>query len=203
MIDRLAVASGRDVSRETFGKLEHFVGELLAENQRQNLISSATVDQVWERHILDGAQLLRFSGISQAWCDIGSGPGLPGLVLGIFGQPIHLIEPRKLRVDFLSRVIDELALDHVSVFQGKAERCVGQFDIVTARAVSALPSLFRLASHLTHSGTKWVLPKGQRAKSELDEAKRSWQGSFELVPSVTSPDASIVIAEGVRPRGKR
>jgi len=100
-------------------------------------------------------------------------------------------------------VATELALDNVEIFLGKAERTKGKFDVVTARAVASLPSLFKLASHLTHSGTKWVLPKGQKAQSELDEARRTWQGRFELVRSLTNPDASIVIAEGVQPRGKR
>lgn len=203
MIERLADVAGRDVSRETLDKLERFVALLIEENGRQNLISAATIDQIWERHIFDGAQLVRFADSGRRWCDIGSGPGLPGLVIAILGDPIELVEPRKLRVDFLSRVISELGLRHATVFHGKAERCAGKFDIVTARAVASLPSLFALASHLTHSGTKWVLPKGQKAKSELDEAKRTWQGRFELVPSMTSPNASIVIAEGVQPRGKR
>lgn len=203
MIERLVEVSGRNVSRETFGRMERYVALLLEENGRQNLIAASSVDSIWERHILDGAQLVRFSHPDARWCDIGSGPGLPGLVIGILGNPIELIEPRTLRVEFLQRVVRELHLDHVGVIHGKAERSVGAFDIVTARAVASLPSLFRLAAHLTHRGTKWVLPKGQKAKSELDEAKRTWQGRFELVPSMTSPDASIVICEGVQPRGKR
>lgn len=203
MIERLEVLSGRTVSRETFEKIELFVAMLLDENSKQNLISSATVDQVWERHIFDAAQLVRHSTPSGHWCDIGSGPGLPGVVIAILGNPINLIEPRRLRVEFLSRVVEALDLQSVSIFHGKAERCEGAFDVITARAVAALPKLFGLASHLAHNGTKWVLPKGQNAISELDDARRTWQGVFELVPSMTSPDASIVIAQGVKPRGKR
>jgi 16S rRNA (guanine527-N7)-methyltransferase len=125
------------------------------------------------------------------------------MVVATFGEPITLVEPRRLRVEFLERVKTELSLDNVRIVFGKAEQLAGTFDIITARAVAALPSLLAMTTHLAHYGTKWVLPKGQKAKSELDEARRSWQGRFELMPSLTSPDASIVIAEGVQPRGKR
>lgn len=204
MIDRIAEAVGREVSRETFGRLEQFVDLIRAENEAQNLIARSTLDDLWERHIVDGAQLLRFGRPGQNWCDIGSGPGLPGLVIAILtGDPITLVEPRRRRVEFLELVVRKLELVNCAVVLGKAEQLGGKFDIITARAVASLAQLFGLASHLAHSGTKWVLPKGQKAKSELDEAKRSWQGRFELVTSLTSPDASIVIAEGVQPRGKR
>ncbi|WP_051503947.1 16S rRNA (guanine(527)-N(7))-methyltransferase RsmG [Sphingomonas jaspsi] len=203
MIDRLDALSGRTVPRETLEKIQLFVAMLLEENAKQNLISSKTVEQVWERHIYDAAQLVTHSTPSERWCDIGSGPGLPGVIIAILGSPIMLIEPRRLRVEFLSRVVEALDLQSAAIFHGKAERCAETFDVITARAVAALPKLFGLASHLAHSGTKWVLPKGQSAKSELDDARRTWQGVFELVPSMTSPDASIVIAQGVKPRGER
>lgn len=203
MKDRIAECASRDVSRETMAKLERFVALLLEENKRQNLISFATVEHVWNRHVVDGAQLLRFAAPASNWCDIGSGPGLPGLVVAILGDPITLIEPRALRVDFLNRVVDELGLIGATVQHGRAERVAGKFDIITARAVASLPNLFHMASHLAHSGTKWVLPKGQKAKSELDDARRTWQGEFELVPSMTSPEASIVVAKGIQSRGKR
>jgi 16S rRNA (guanine527-N7)-methyltransferase len=78
MIERLEQAAGRPVSRETFGKLEAFAALLREESVRQNLISAATLDGLWERHILDSAQLVRFepqAGVS--WVDLGSGAGLP------------------------------------------------------------------------------------------------------------------------------
>lgn len=203
MQDRIAAFAGRDVSRETMAKLERFVALLLEENGRQNLISANTVEDIWARHILDGAQLMRFAAQGSSWCDIGSGPGLPGLVIAILGDPITLVEPRALRVGFLERVVDELDLAGARARHGKVERVAGKFDIITARAVASLPNLFTMASHLAHSGTKWVLPKGQKAKSELDDARRTWQGDFELVPSMTNPDASIVVAKGVQSRGKR
>ena len=203
MIERLEAVANRDVSRETFARLEQFAELIIEENGRQNLLGSTTVPDLWNRHILDGAQLLGVAGGEGAWCDIGSGPGLPGLVIAIIGgTPMTLIEPRRLRAEFLHQVIEKLGIQHVTVEQRKAQRVNGCFDFITARAVARLNRLFGLAAHLTHDGTRWVLPKGESVKSELDEARATWQGSFRLVPSQTHERAAIVIAEHVRRRGK-
>jgi len=193
-----------DVSRETLIKLDRFAELLLDENQRQNLIAPKSVSELWSRHILDGAQLLGLAEREGAWLDIGTGPGLPGLVIAILGgRSMTLNEPRKLRADFLRRVVGDLGLADVQVAECKVERLTGKFDIITARAVAPLGRLFGMACHLAHSETKWVLPKGERAQSELDEAREAWQGVFRLVPSQTHPASAIVIAEGVERRGKR
>ncbi|MGI8931732.1 MAG: 16S rRNA (guanine(527)-N(7))-methyltransferase RsmG, partial [Sphingomicrobium sp.] len=199
MKNRLAAVSGIDVSRETYATLEHFVDLLLQENQSHNLISADSVDNVWERHIVDGAQLVSLGHGSGRWCDIGSGAGLPGMVIAILSnQPMTLVEPRRLRCQFLLRSAEILGLEQVTIVAAKAERVAGKYDFITARAVAGLDSLLAMTLHLAHAGTRFILPKGQTAKSELDEARRNWQGSFRLVPSQTHPDAAIVVAEGVR-----
>lgn len=203
MIESLSAAAGRDVSRETFDRLGAFAKLLLEENRRQNLIAPNSEAELWNRHILDGAQLLRLGGGDGSWCDIGSGAGLPGLVIAILGgRPMTLIEPRRLRADFLRRAVLELGLAEVTVAECKVERVEGKFDFITARAVARLGKLFGMAWHLAHSETKWVLPKGESAKSELDEARATWQGRFSLVPSQTHSQAAIVVAEHVQRRGK-
>lgn len=204
MIDQVAAAAGRDVSRGTFERLTRFADLLVKENQSQNLIAPNSVPELWQRHILDGAQLLSHGTPGGSWLDVGSGPGLPGMVVAILGGlPITLNEPRKLRAEFLRRVIAELGLTGVLVAECKVERLTGKFDNITARAVAHLDKLFGMTWHLAHSETKWVLPKGERAQSELDEAKKAWQGGFRLEPSRTHPASAIVIAQHVERRGKR
>ena len=204
MIKTLSAASARDVSRETYRQLEQFAGLLLDANERQNLIAPNSVPELWNRHILDGAQLLGLARGEGTWCDIGSGAGLPGLVIAILsGLPMTLIEPRRLRAEFLRQAIVKLGLKQVVVAEAKVERVHGKFDFITARAVARLDRLFGLAWHVAHSETKWVLPKGESVKSELDEARVTWQGSFRLVPSRTHPTAAIVVAEHVERRGKQ
>ena len=204
MIEQIAAITGRDVSRETYECLERFVALLLEENQHQNLIAPNSVPDMWSRHILDGAQLLGLAERAGRWLDIGSGPGLPGLVIAILGgRPMTLNEPRKLRADFLRRTVDQLGLPEVTIAECRVERLRGEFDFITARAVARLDRLFGMACHLAHSETKWILPKGESAQSELDEAREAWQGGFRLAPSRTHPASAIVVAEQVQRRGKR
>ena len=203
MIERLSQVSGADVSRETYARLERFAALLIEESGRQNLVSAASLPDLWERHLVDGAQLLTLAGKPGSWCDIGSGAGLPGMVIAILsGQPMTLIEPRRLRCEFLQTCVDELALTDVNVVTSKAANVTGRFDYITARAVARLDALLAMTAHLAHNRTRFILPKGKGVKSELDEARRNWQGEFRLVPSQTHPDAAIVVADGVRP-GKK
>lgn len=205
MKDLVEAAAGGSVSRETFSLVERYLALLLEENERQNLIGRSTVEEVWSRHIADSAQLVRFAPRpDSSWLDIGSGAGLPGLVIAILTEgPVTLVEPRKLRANFLQRAADTLGLNRrVTVHAAKAERITGAFDVVTARAVAPLGDLLRISRHLSTDKTLMLFPKGKSAQLELDEARRSWQGDFRLEPSVTSGDAAILVASGVRRKGR-
>ena len=191
-----------DVSRETHDKLAHFKALVLDENKRQNLVSPASIADFDTRHLDDAVQLATL-GKPGNWCDVGSGAGLPGLVIAIVTDaPMTLIEPRRLRADFLRRAVTELGLD-ARVSELKAERVPDHFDNITARAVAELSKLFAITEHLARRGTRWVLPKGRSAQKELEAAQLSWQGAFTLVPSRTSNAAMIIVAEGLRRRAKR
>lgn len=206
MIDRLAEVTGRPVSRETYAQLERFVRMLTAASERQNLISASTFDDLWERHIADSAQLVRFERKPGAsWIDIGSGAGLPGLVIALLTHgPMTLVEPRRLRADFLEHAVEQLGLGaRVSIVHGKADKAGGKYDVITARAVASTDRLLAMTLHLSHRGTVWLLPKGKSGKSDLADAERTWQGAFRSEVSLTDPQAVIVIASGVHAKGRR
>ena len=195
-----------DVPRETLERLEAFERLLRTENERQNLVSRGSLDHFWSRHVVDSAQLLRFAPDDAAeWLDLGTGAGFPGLILAaVHPGRFTLVEGRKLRVDFLFRAAETLALgDRVEIVGSKAEALpVRTFGVVTARAFAPLPRLLELAERFSTAKTRWILPKGRNARSELDEALRSWQGDFRLEPSLTDPEARIVVAEGVKRKRK-
>ncbi len=201
MIGRLEEVSGRPVSRETLEKIERYEALLREEARHQNLVSASTLECLWDRHILDSAQLVRFAPPGRAsWADIGSGAGLPGIVLAcLVDGPVTLIEPRRLRADFLHRAIESLSLN-AQVIGSKVERVEGSFDVITARAVARLRKLFEISAHLSTTNTIWALPKGRGAAEELSEAQRAWQGVFHVEQSVTDPESQIVVATGVRSR---
>ena len=198
MIDNLEQAVGRPVPRETFERLRCYAAMLEAENERQNLVSRGTVETLWNRHILDSAQLAQFAPHGASWVDIGAGAGLPGIVLACLVEgPITLVEPRRLRAEFLQRAVSELGLS-ATVLQAKAERITGSFGVITCRAVASLSDFLSMCDHLSTKKTVWVLPKGRSAQSELAEARRTWQGVFRVEPSVTDEDSRIIVATKVR-----
>jgi 16S rRNA (guanine527-N7)-methyltransferase len=205
VLDCLPDSLRASVPRETRALLDKYVALLLEENERQNLIAKSTVDEIWERHIADSAQLVRFAPRpDSSWLDIGSGAGLPGVVIAILTDgPVTLVEPRRLRADFLQRAAQSLGLgERVTVHAAKAERITGKFDVITARAVASLDALLRISQHLSTDKTLWLFPKGKSARNELDEARRAWQGSFRLEPSVTSQEAAVLVASDVRRKGR-
>jgi 16S rRNA (guanine527-N7)-methyltransferase len=206
MIDSLAEAAGRYVPRETLDRLQQFAALLKAESARQNLVSASTLDSLWDRHIIDSAQLVRFEpNPGAAWVDIGSGAGLPGIVVAVLVDgPVLLVEPRRLRAEFLKRVVGEIGLgERVSVASSKAESAAGRFDVITARAVAAVDKLLRISTHLSTRNSVWVLPKGRSGQSELAEARRHWHCDAETVPSCTDPESEILLLRNVKAKGGR
>lgn len=182
--------------------LDRYVTLLLAENQRQNLISKSSEKVVWARHIVDSAQLDGLIGEARSCLDVGSGPGLPGIVLAALSErPTLLVEPRRRRAEFLQEIIAALKLRNASVLQAEIGRvCDLTFDAVTARAYAPLTQIFSSTVQLTTPSTIWVLPKGRSAERELEEAQQAWHGMFHVERSLTDADARIVVAQEVRAR---
>jgi 16S rRNA (guanine527-N7)-methyltransferase len=203
---RLWLASRLNVSRETLERLAAYAAMVADEQLRQNLVSAKTLPDFWSRHIVDSAQLLLLTrGASGAWLDVGSGAGLPGVVIALItGAPVTLVEPRPLRADFLRRVADSLELDIVTIAAAPLARVTpSKFSVVTARAVAALPKLVAMTIPFTDLSTVWVLPKGKTAHAELESLPSSCQGNWVVHPSVTDPESYILIGRGVRIKGKR
>lgn len=199
---RLWIRQRFGVSRET--ALARFGELLLAESERQNLVSSASFDHLWTRHFLDSAQLVPLAEAAGEglWLDIGTGAGMPGLVVALLiERPVVMVEPRIRRVEFLRAAAAELGLDAaVEHCKVEAYKPTGKAAIISARAVSALPDLFASAAHCAQSSTIWLLPKGRSAQSEVEAARAKWQGVFHVEPSITQPESGIVVARKVRPR---
>jgi 16S rRNA (guanine527-N7)-methyltransferase len=130
--------------------------------------------------------------------DIGAGAGLPGIVIAcLVDGPMTLIEPRRLRAEFLHKVCESLRL-HATVIATRAERAEGTYDVITGRAVANLGQFLKISAHLSTRKSLWVLPKGRSAAAELAEAEQAWQGAFHVEQSVTDADSHIVVATGVR-----
>jgi 16S rRNA (guanine527-N7)-methyltransferase len=208
-MNEIEARAALDVPRETLERLEAFVALLQSENGRQNLVSRSSLDQLWQRHILDSAQLARFAPPdADIWLDLGSGAGFPGLLIPLFHPAsVVLVESRRLRVDFLRAAASVLGVGaRVEIVGARLETVPARpVEVISARAFAPLPKLLALAERFSRPETVWILPKGRNAKSELDAARSSWQGDFRLEPSLTDADAAIIVATGVRriTRGRR
>ncbi|HWI85470.1 MAG TPA: 16S rRNA (guanine(527)-N(7))-methyltransferase RsmG [Sphingomonas sp.] len=198
--------AARNVPRETFEALDRFTTLLRREAQTQNLIAASTLECIWARHIVDSAQLLDQATQWRSWLDLGAGAGFPGLVVALLGEgKVTLVESRAKRIGFLREAIEISGLaDRVELVGSRVETLAARrYDVISARAFAPLDRLFSLASKFAGQDTRWILPKGKSAAHELEAARGTWQGRFELVPSITDSEAAIVVAEGVTPRKRR
>lgn len=188
-------------STDVLRKLEGFVSLLREEAERQSLIARSTFDEIWARHMLDSAQLALLCDGPRQWLDVGSGGGLPGVVLAILNPaPIRLVEPRKLRAAFLERCAAALSLPNIRVGAQKVQSTEGRFGVVTARAVSSVDNILRWTEHLVSRETHFLLPRGRTVAEELENARRAWHGTFHVEQSITDPNSGIIVATGVRRR---
>ncbi|WP_374523928.1 16S rRNA (guanine(527)-N(7))-methyltransferase RsmG [Sphingopyxis sp.] len=189
-------------------QLDRFGAMLVAENARQNLISASTIPTLWVRHIADSAQLLSFDRDNEGlWIDLGSGPGLPGLVVAILcDRPMLLVESRKRRCDFLRAVVAEFDLRHVEVAEAPLERIETRpASTISARAFAPLDKLIGLSTRFSNESTRWLLPKGRNAVKELALLPEAWQRMFHVEQSRTDAESWILVGVGqigAKQRGK-
>ncbi len=193
-----------------WAKLDRFVEMLVAESAQQNLIAASTIPTMWVRHIADSAQLLSFDTRDGdgLWIDLGSGPGLPGLVVAILSsRPMLLVESRKRRCDFLRSVVGELDLKHVEVAEAPLERVAARLAAtISARAFAPLDKLLDLSARFSTESTQWLLPKGRNAVKELALLPQPWQRMFHVEQSRTDAESQILVGRGkiaAKQRGKR
>lgn len=193
------ILSQLDVSRETEERLNAYVELLKKWNDKINLVSRNTVADLWKRHIEDSAQLLLHTDPRiDHWLDLGSGGGLPGLVVAIIGTDlgrvgrVTMVESDGRKCAFLSEVVRALSLP-VTVLNDRIESLKPQYaDVVSARALADLTRLLELTrSHLSESSLL-IFPKGANHRAEIERARLAWEFDLEVFPSQTDPGAAIL-----------
>jgi 16S rRNA (guanine527-N7)-methyltransferase len=196
------------VSRETEERLSLLVAELARWQAAKNLVSSATLADVWTRHIADSLQIHGLAPEAQNWLDLGSGGGFPGLVIGIClaetaGRHIHLVESNSRKCAFLrhaARLTGAPVTVHASRIEDVVDDFVGRVDVVTARALAPLPQLLDWCKELLRTGTLGLFPKGQHLDAELTESSRYWKIQASTVSSVTDGAARILMVRAAEKR---
>ena len=181
-------------------KLELFIALLKEENTKQNLISAGSLDAVWLRHIADSAQLLQYVPRETSWLDLGSGAGLPGIIVAILQAQtiVNLVESRKRRIEWLFGLVRQLELKNGQVHGARLED-ISTFKVgaITARAFAPLPRLIQSAARFSTKETVWVLPKGRSALEERNSLPNRQKLLFHVEQSISSADAGILIGTGL------
>ena len=196
---------GLNVSRETFLRLKEYEKLLFKWNAKINLVSRSTLDNFWNRHVLDSAQFLSSVGEKAGkWVDLGSGGGLPGLVVAILSDEIEpvnklfLVEADVRKAVFLKTVCRELGLK-VEVYNNRIEELPPiSANIVSARALAPLKTLCLYAkNHLEKDGVA-IFAKGENWKAELVEAQKKWIFSYEAVKSTLHEGSVVLVLRGIK-----
>ena len=199
------------VPRETIHRLELYA-RLLSEGQkRASLVSASTLKHVWDRHFADSAQLLRLAPDAKVWLDLGSGAGFPGLVIAILQANhvtfrMHLVESTTKKCAFLAEVAAatdapvEIHCMRIEELKRTATNLAPE--IVCARALAPLPRLLELAAPWIRPGVRGLFLKGRDAKQEIEAARKRFDFTCTLHPSLTAPDSVIVEITKLAKRAK-
>ncbi len=190
---------------EAVERLKYFVAALKDENEQQNLVAKPTLDIAWQRHIADSAQLLTYvSRETGLWLDLGTGAGLPGLVVAIMrpNRPVMLVESRRKRIEWLERMKTELALPKCEIAGSRLELVeTVPAAVISARAFAPMPKLMDLSARFSTGQTTYLLPKGRSAAQELQTLPKKLRKLFHVEQSVTDEEAGIVVgtlARGIK-----
>lgn len=192
--------AGFTVSRETFDRLQEFERLVVRWTAVVNLISKASAQDLWQRHIVDSAQLLAFCPkAARTWLDIGSGGGFPGLVIAILAREklpdlrVTLVESDKRKATFLRQAAQDLHLD-VDVRSERAEAIEpANADVLSARALAPLADLLPHAANHMKPDSVALFPKGARFAEEIADARKAW--AFEVAAHTSLSDSEAAILE--------
>lgn len=190
------------VSRETYERLKIYVETLSQWNQKINLVSPDTIPNIWKRHVIDSLQLLPYLG-RKSLADLGTGAGIPGLILAISGiENITLVEADQKKVAFLKHISGLLGL-RINILSERIERLGHQkFQIIMARALASINLLLSYSQPLLEEGGYCLFLKGKDVEKEVAEAQKKWQFKSEVYPSLTDPFGKIIKLSEVKLHGE-
>ena len=185
-------------SDHSIEKLKKFTNLVLKENQNYNLISKSTENQIWHRHILDSAQLVKFIDFNlNSMADLGTGAGFPGLVVEIFNKNkafhVKLYEKSPVKRRFLRAVIKELSLN--AEVLGDVTDEVIDSEIIICRAFKKLDQIIQVSREIAKKPHKLMILKGQNAQKEIKNSFKTKKYPYKLESSMTNKDSKIILME--------
>ena len=185
-------------SDHSIEKLKMFTKLVLKENQNYNLIAKSTESQIWHRHVLDSAQLVKFIDFNvNSMADLGTGAGFPGLVVEIFNKNkafhVKLYEKSPVKRRFLMRAIEELSLN--AEVLGDVRDQVIDSEIIICRAFKKLDKIIQVSREIAKKPYKLMILKGQNAQEEINNSFKTKKYPYKLETSMTNKDSKIILME--------
>ena len=185
-------------SSKSIFNLKIFVTELLKVNKEHNFISKSTETDVWHRHILDSAQIIKFIDFTKgSLSDLGSGAGFPGLILAIFNKNkdfhVKLFEKSPVKRAFLEGICKKLSIK-VKIYGNVFEEIVDS-DYIGCRAFKKLEVIIQVSREIIKKSHKLIVLKGQNAQEDLKKAFKKQKYAYKLEQSITNKDSKIIIVD--------
>jgi 16S rRNA (guanine527-N7)-methyltransferase len=179
-------------------KLQIFINALICANKKHNFISKSTEANIWHRHVLDSAQLVKFIDFSKgSLSDLGSGAGFPGLVLAIFNENknfhVKLYEKSPVKRAFLDEISKRLSIK-VDI-QGNIYEKKIDTDYVVSRAFKKLETVIQVSREIVKKSHKLIVLKGQNAQEDIKKAFKRKKYAYKLEDSITNNDSKIIIVD--------
>ena len=181
-------------------KLIKFLKELAIHNKRTNLVGKSTLVNPWRSHILDCIQVSPFiKNRNSTILDMGTGAGLPGLVLAIIGyKNVNLVDSNRKKINFVKHISKKLDIG-VKIVLSRIEKLNNlKFDFLISRALANLNKLFIYSHKLTDKDTVLIFLKGKKVKNEIHEAKKTWSFNIEIYPSQSDESGSVLIIKNLK-----
>lgn len=181
------------VSRDVYQRLIEYRNLLLQWNSVINLVSSNSIHEILQRHILDSMQLLKFiENKAISIIDIGSGAGLPGIILSVCGiKKVTLVESDSRKAAFLLQA-SKISSGEIEIINNRIENITGlECNIVSSRAFAALNEIFALSRNI-EIADKYLLHKGESYKKEILDARKHWLFNVKVHDSITSNQGKIL-----------
>ena len=185
-------------SDHSIEKLKKFSNLVLKENQNYNLIAKSTENQIWHRHILDSAQLVKFIDFNlKSLADLGTGAGFPGLVVEVFNKNrafhVKLYEKSPVKRRFLKEVIKELGLN--AKVLGDVRQEVLDSDIIVCRAFKKLDQVIQVSREIVKKPHNLIILKGQNAQEEINKSLKKQKFTYRLENSITNEKSKIILMQ--------
>ena len=193
-MDKDSVIKNYNLNNEQVDLIDRYIKRLKKSNQIHNLVGPSTIDVAWDRHINDSLQLSDFIlKRNTSIIDLGTGAGLPGLILHIFGyKNILLIDSKMKKINFIKEFAYENNFE-IKTICTRVEKIKNQkFDLIVCRAFAPLIKLLDYSRFFTKKNTSLLFLKGRSVKKEIDDAKKSFSFEYDLYPSKSEGDGFVL-----------